>query len=276
MNLILQVQSFLERLSDSFKLGVRKSILIFCGVALALIIPMYYLSAMVANWWFYAPVNPFGISSLQIAQNKTIAKIDVKIKDAGSSELVGGEKILMSFLDNSQNLSSGYNPLVYKKQVFDNKENLILEKIEKSYLLPAQIKYITATTDNIDSSRIAIQILPESRLVEFNSKANPLLNDIAVEVRDRTIEDLGDTLRIRSSIKNNSNFIIKKVDLTLLIRDTLDSIVGVQITGIQDFQPGFLQEVSFDYPKPKNKVIRDSLDVRYDINILEPGIVKLK
>jgi hypothetical protein len=276
MSIINIIQTTIISIQDSFRIGVRKSILIFCGIVLLLIYPTYYVSANAANWWFYSSFNPFGLDSTNIVIPKTINKIEVKTKDAGSSELVNGEKILMSFLDNSANLTSGYNPLYYKKQVFDNLGNLVLEKTEKSYLLPGQIKYISSTTDNINSTRIVVQILPQSKLVDYNPKSNPLIKDIDIEIRDRTIQDLGETLRIKTTIKNKSNLIIKNVDLTLLIRDTLDSIVGVQMTNIQDFQPGFLQEVSFEYPKPKNKVIRDSLDVRYDINTLDSNVISLK
>ncbi len=273
MNILLNLQKSIESIQDSFRLGVRKSILIFCGIGIVLIIPMYYLSASVANWWFFAPFNPFGLQQMAIVQSKLDSKIDVKIKDAGTSLLTSKEKILMMFMDNSANPNFGYNPLVYKKQVLDSTGKLISEKIEKSYLLPSQIKYIATTTDNINASKINLEILPESKLTEFNSVANPLLSNINIEIRDKSIKDTGDSLQIKASVKNNSNFVIKRIDLTLLIRDTLDSIVGVQITGVNDIQPQFTQEVIFDYPKPVDKVIRDNLDVRYDINILDPNII---
>jgi hypothetical protein len=154
------------------------------------------------------------------------------------------------------------------------------ESFDKVYLLPGQTQYIFAYTDNLDATSIAIQKQADSVQVDYNPDANDFLKMPEFDIRQSLVEDSPEPgeqnlLRLTASIKNTTKFRYKKVDFIMLIRDTLDTVVGVQNYSFNEFLPDEEREIRLKYPKAVDKIAK-SLDVRYSVDFLDPSNIKLQ
>lgn len=265
-NIVLELQS-----------GVRKWVLFVLGASILLSYPAYLAGIEISKLWFYkASINPYKLDNRQIVMDRKVMQNEVIVDTVNSVELINGQKVIYTFLDNRQNMNIGYNPFVYQLQIVDKDQKVLSDETRKTYLLPGQAKYISATTSLLDAASILVKKLPESSFVEYNPDANNFLKNPDIEIREKTVEPKDkDNLTLKVSLKNTTNLIIKDLDMIILIRDSLDSITGIQDYRISGFLPGENREIKIDYPKSKTRTAK-TLDVRYSVNYLQRDSLRLK
>ena len=274
-------ENILTSILDELKAGAKKWVLIAFGVVLVLTYPVYLLAIEGTKFWFYnVPFNPQKYVNKQFVNSKNLIKAEVEIVGSNYVDLVDGRRLIYTFIDNHNNKNVGFDPFTFKKQLLDNKNQTVEESFGKVYLLPGQTQYIFDYTQNLDATTIAIQKQADSVQVDYNPDANYLLKMPEFDIRQSLVEDSTEQgeqnlLKIKASIKNTTKFRYKKVDLVMLIRDTLDSIVGVQNYSFNEFLPDEEREIRLTYPKPIDKTAK-SLDVRYSVNFLDPSNIKLQ
>ncbi len=266
---------------EDLKAGAKKWVLIVFGVVLLITYPVYFLSIQATKFWFYnVSFNPQKYINKQFVNNKNLSKAEVQIVSSSYIDLVDGKRLIYTFLDNHNDKNIGFDPFVFKKQLLDGKNQTLEESFDRVYLLPGQTQYIFAYTDNLDAVSIAIQKQSDSVQVDYNSDANSFLKMPEFDIRQSLVEDSQETneqnvLNLMTSVKNTTKFRYKKVDFILLIRDSLDAVVGVQNYSFNEFLPDEERQIRLKYPKAIDKTAK-SLDVRYSVNFLDSSNIKLE
>jgi hypothetical protein len=266
---------------EELKAGAKKWVLIAFAITVVLSYPIYLLTIQVTKFWFYnVPFNPQKFVNKEFVNSKNLQKAEVQVVSSSYVDLVDGRRLIYTFLDNRNNKNIGFDPFVFKKQLIDNKGQTVQDSFDKVYLLPSQTQYIFDYTENLDAVSIAIQKQPESSQVDYNPDATEFLKLPEFDIRQSLVEDSPEEgeqnlLRIRASVKNTTKFRYKKVDFIMLIRDTLDTVIGVQSYSFNEFLPEEEREIRLKYPKAVDKTAK-SLDVRYSVNFLDSSNIKLE
>lgn len=259
-NLVLELQS-----------GIRKWVFIAFCVSIILAYPSYLSAISLVNFWFTTSFNSNHFVAKNIVMSKVLTENELRLDTSNYVDLTNGKRLIYTFIDNRANRDLGYYPFIYKKQVTDRNNNLLVDNIETTYLLPGEAKYISAYTENQNAVAIKIEKQTSSKPTDYNPKAGVNIKNIELQIRDKSVfakSNDKNTLTLRTSIKNPTSFMIKTVDLVMLIRDSQDSIIGVQNYSFNGLLPDEEREVIVDYPAPKNRTPK-SLDVRYTINYLD-------
>jgi hypothetical protein len=274
-------ENTLNSILDELKAGAKKWVLIGFGIILVLTYPIYLLTIQATKFWFYnVPFNPQKYVNKEFVNPKNLQKAEVQIVSSSYVDLVDGKRLIYTFLDNHNNKNIGFDPFVFKKQLLNNKGQTVQDSFDKVYLLPGQTQYIFDYTENLDAVSIAIQKQSDSNQVDYNPAANDFLKLPEFDIRQSLVEDSPEDgeqnlLRIQASIKNTTKFRYKKVDFIMLIRDTLDTVIGVQSYSFNEFLPDEEREIRLKYPKAIDKTAK-SLDVRYSVNFLDSSNIKLE
>ena len=257
--------------------GVHRWVLILFAVAIVLSYPSYLLGSYASSFWFYSSnFNTSKFDNRNIVSNKKIVEKEVSLDTPSYIDLVNNQRLIYSFLNNRQNKTVGYNPFVYKLQVLDENGTVLSDEIKTTYLLPGEAKYIAAYTNSSKAVSLSIQKMPESDAVDYNPEANPFLREPELDIREKTIEEKNKTtLLLKTSFKNSTKFFIQDVDVTILIRDSQDSVVGIQDYKMSGLVSGENRDIRLEYPKPKNRTAK-SLDVRYSVNYLNSNAIILR
>jgi hypothetical protein len=267
----------MEDIALDLQSGVRRWVLVVVGVAVVFAYPSYLLGVQLSSFWFQSvDVNSKKYDKRDIVSNRKIIENEVVVDSPSVVDLNNGQRVIYTFLDNRQNRNIGYNPFVYQIQIVDKQGDVLTDETRKTYLLPGEAKYISATTTNQDAASLLVKKLPESSYVEYNPEASDFLKTPELEVREQRVAELDkNNLSLKISIKNTTNLIIKDLDIIMLIRDSQDSIIGVQDYKISGFLPDQNRDVNITYPKSKTRTAR-SLDVRYSVNYLQKDSLRLR
>lgn len=266
---------------DELKAGAKKWVLIIFGITIVLSYPIYLLTIQVTKFWFNnVPFNPQKFVNKQFVNSKNQENIAVQVVSSSYIDLVDGRRLIYTFLDNHNNKNTGFDPFVFKKQLLDSKGQIVKDSFDKVYLLPGQTQYIFDYSENLDAVSIAIQKQPESIQVDYNPFASEFLKMPEFDIRQSLVEESQEQgeqnlLKIKASIKNTTKYRYKKVDFIMLIRDTLDTVTGVQSYSFSEFLPDEEREIKLTYPKAIDKTA-NSLDVRYSVNFLDSSNIKLQ
>lgn len=274
-------ESGFNSIFEELKAGAKKWVLIGFGATVILAFPIYLLTIQATKFWFYnVPFNPQKYVNKQFVNSKVVGKAEVEIVSSSYVDLVDGRRLIYTFLDNHNNKSVGFDPYTFKKQLLNSNKQTIEESFDKVYLLPGQTQYIFAYTENLDAVAIAVQKQADSVQIDYNPEASEFLKMPEFDIRQSQVEDSPvegeqNLLRLRASIKNTTKFRYKKVDFILLIRDTLDTVIGVQSYSFNEFLPNEEREIKLTYPKAIDKTAK-SLDLRYSVNFLDASNIKLQ
>lgn len=261
---------FREFLSNTFRGGVHRWIFIYLIVGLILIFPFYLLGQLGSRLWYQLPANPAHFVNKELINKDYLTKNDgsLKFDEVGVSELLGDQKLLYTFANNQGNKNFGYDPFVYKAQVLDENGKILSESTESTYILPGEASFISTYSDNPAAVNLKIIQLPQTKQIQYNPLANPLLKKIQLDVRDSSVTELDQSnLSLKASFKNINKLQINKIDAILIVRDSQDGIVGAKNFSFNNLVPGEERAIDLQYPKPKDKNAI-SIDVRYSVNYL--------
>jgi|694.fasta_scaffold45553_1 hypothetical protein len=271
------INNWLQSFLLYFQGGVRRKILIFLGICLVLLAPIYFLGQIGSTVWANVDLNPNKLQNKSIVLQKLIQENEFGIDRSQNVPLANNETVLYTTINNRQNPLIGYFPFTYRLQVLDKQGSVIENKIESSYLLPEEFKYIVASTGNDKADRLIVSTIEdESRPVLFNPYSINLASKVSLDVRNPTVlSDPNSTdLTISAYVKNNDLVDIKKLDVLYLIRDRRDRVVGVGQYQLEYLKAGEERFFSLKYPKPKFRTAV-SLEVRPFVNYLDKNNLKL-
>jgi hypothetical protein len=263
----------LENLSLYFQGGVRRSIIIFAVILLILIFPVYYLGKFVSGLTAKSYLN---MSSLAV--NPKIQTYDYEIGKTQRAELKDGTSVLYAAVRNKKNRDIGFYPWNYSVQILDKNGAVITPKETfESYLLPDDNKYIVAPAPANGSD---MQIIEESgtQKTTYNPNANPLLTQPNVTVQNNqvVVDKNTQTMTVSALLRNEDKRFIEKIDVTYFVRDTQESILYIGTSSFNGFVAGSERDFRItNLPLPSNGDPR-TVDVRWSVNYLTNGAMKLK
>ncbi len=268
---------FREFVSNAFRGGVHRWIMVYIVIGMILIFPVYFLGQLGSKAWYQLPANPAHFVNKELIRSDYLVKNDkiLKFDEVGTADLLGDQKMLYTFANNQSNKNFGYDPFVYKAQVLDENGKILSETTDSTYILPGEASFISTYSDNPLASDLKIIQLPQSKQVQYNPLTNPLLKKVQLDIRDSSVTELDQSnLNLKASIKNINNFQINKIDLILIIRDSQDGIVGAKNFSFNNLGPGDERSVELPYPKPKDKNALN-IDVRYSVNFLDSDNIRV-
>lgn len=266
----------IETLNLYFQGGVRRSVLVVCIILVILSVPSYFIGQLTSALWANTDLNPGKLDRRIFVKDKIVTQQEYSIDRSSIVPLANGEVVLYSTVNNRNNPYIGYNPFVYRIQILDNQGTVLDEKIEESYLLPGEFKYVLATTKNSSATRLVITPLPQTKAVLFNPFKLNLANKFNVEIRNPVVRNLDNSqeLEVLAFVKNQELIEIRNLDLLYIIRDDRDRVVGIGKYRVDFLKSGEEKEFILRYPKPKYRTAT-RLDLRSFVNYLEPNNVRL-
>lgn len=279
MSILDNFSKNLETASIYFQGGVRRGIIIFLGIGLLFLAPVYFFGQLGSTVWSNLDVNPFRVENKQIVNPKVLLESDFTIDRSQLVPLINNETVLYTTINNKANSLIGYWPFVYRMQVLDNKGAIVEENIEKSYLLPGEVGYIVANPGNDLGTKLVVSPEPGTKAIlynPFNINLKDRINTQTIQIRNNTVTAIenSDQLEIRATLKNTDLIEIKGLDILYIIRDSRDKVVGIGKYKIDYLPPGTEKEFYLKYPKPRFRTAT-RLEVRPFVNYLDKNSVSL-
>ena len=252
--------------------GFKTWVLIFCISGLVLIFPFYYLGGFVGKMYYNQPLKTDYVNP-----KKNSIK-DFKIGKTNIVPLVNGQQEIYTSIDNRQNPEIGYWPWIYRYQILNRDGIVIDENTVESFLLPNELKYLVVRDQTGKGRDIKIFQERSSRVISYNPN-NPIFpKKPEIEIINQTgIEENPDkrSLKLTATIKNKDLVEISELSLTYIVRDTRQSIVGINNLKIFNLSPNEERQVDIpSYPKPVDR-FPSVLEIRISANFLDEKLVKL-
>ncbi len=268
------LQYKIENLSLYFQGGIRRSILIFTGVSIALLAPIYFLGQLSSNLWFNTSANPNKFDSSNIVNPKNLSEEPLIFSDTQIVRLIGGENTLYTTINNKANSEIGYWPFIYSIQSLDKDDKVIFQKRAQTYILPGQTKYIVLP--NTTGEKLKIIREPETKAVSYNPNQIGIYREPKIVIKDQTVvkDEKSNTLKVKAIFKNDDQLYINLVDVLYIIRDSRQSVVGIGEYTFESFYPGTEKNIEIDYPMPLNRLATQP-DIRWSINYLDNSTLKI-
>ncbi len=250
--------------------GVRRNIWIFVIFCLILIFPFYLIGMFLGN-----TISGVVYDKSDIVSQKNIEIADYEIGETEVVSLNNGEKDLYVRVSNSLNKEVGFFPWVYTYQVL-NKQGEVLDQGENSdYLLPGEVKYVIIRTDSEEASEVRLTDNQDTTPVFFNQESGNIAEPkIVIASNDFEETEDGDSLLLKINIRNDDILTIKEIDVTYIIRDTRQSVVGIGKTKVRNLKPDESRDLNIKHPKPENRT-PNYLEPRWSINYLDENAVFL-
>jgi len=263
------LQYSLETASIHFQGGVRRSVFIFLGFCLILLIPLYFIGQGVAGFWASSDLNPVSISYQNMQNPKTTNIYNYRV-DRSQQVPLRDETVLYTTINNQNNTEIGYNPLTYTVQVLDIDGEIIFSERQQDFLLPGEIKYVIANPGREDGYEIRLIEEPQTNPVLFNSFASNFNNILdSIDVRNPTVTEMDeDNLELKAVLKNNSLIEIRELEVLYIIRGNRDRVIGIGQRTINNLESNEERDFLARYPKAKYRRARN-LDIRVRVNYLE-------
>ena len=266
------LQYRVENLSIAFQGGVRRGIIIFAGVCLVLLAPVYFGGSASANLFR----NTWFDSKNDIIP-KDLNQANYQVSETEIVPLASGEKALYISVNNKENSTTGYFPWVYTLQITSKDGTLLDQQKFSSYLLPEEVKYLTLNSADPSAVKLTLIEEPATQKVFYNPNANNNQKKPDIQIRnDQIIQQPGtNKIKISAIFKNNTEFFIEKVDILFLVRDSRQSVVGIGVFNFSGFVAGSERIIDLDYPKPLDREAR-FLDLRWAVNYLDKNSIVLR
>ena len=264
------LQRRIENAALYFQGGVRRSLLIFSGVIIVLLTPVYFLgqlSATVLKSFWFDDAN--AINSREIVVN------DYTISPTEIVPLSDGSQDLYVSVSNKRNSDVGFYPWIYTLQVLNGDGQTIDQQRVQSFLLPDETKFVVARSSDPDARTIRITEESGTQPVIYNPESPTSVRNPDIEIRQQRLTVIDDnTVRIFAQFKNNDIVRVEQVNVLYIIRDTRQAVVGIGTIQFSGFLPEDLRDFSIDYPTPADREPR-FLDLRWNVNYLDENSVRL-
>ena len=163
-------------------------------------------------------------------------------------EVTPGVYDVVGYIEN-QNADSGVPKLLYRFKLYDEKNVLVAERDGKTYLGPNQTSAIfegQVRTGERVPKRVFLEFEEGYNWVKIDSRASK----ISFSVEDKNLTDVSTAPNLSASVKNNSLFDLKNVEVVAILRDADDNAIAVSKTVIEDMPKQSSGTVFFTWLKP--------------------------
>lgn len=270
MSFVDEWQYRIENWSLYFQGGIRRGILIGVGLSVGLSVPVFFLGGLISDVYSNTWLN-----SNQLVINKDNSFVTPTFSETQVIRLSNGKSDLYATINNRTNETIGFYPYRYTVQVLNEFGVILEQRIENSYLLPGEVKFVVVNTSQPDATKL--NIIPDEsniKAIQYNPQANTTLKAPNIQARNTEITELpdGQNLRVRILLKNDDIVFVNEVDILYILRDTRDSVIAIGTARFNGFTAGSERQVIVTIPKPMDRqVVTD--DIRWSVNYLDPNSV---
>jgi hypothetical protein len=263
------LQRRIENAALYFQGGVRRSILIFGGIILILLTPVYFLGQLSSSLW-----KQFWYDETNMVNSKVIEVAEYTVSETEIVPLADGNKDLYVSVSNKRNQDIGFFPWNYTIQILNGTDQILSQERVSSFLLPDETKFIVARSEDPTAQKIRIteESGTQPTLYNPNSPTSVVNPDIEVRQEQLTVNEDG-TVTVFAQFKNNDIVRVERVNVLYIIRDTRQAVVGIGTVQFSGFFPEDIRNFEIDYPAPADREPR-FLDLRWNVNYLDNNIVR--
>jgi hypothetical protein len=265
----LDLQYNLENFALWFQGGIRRWVLIFVGICVVLLAPMYFLGILLSNTWNTFGGNPNRYDDRQILTKKSIPEQDWVISKTQVVPLATGENVLYVSISNKANPLIGYFPFVYDIQILDKDGKALFNETQENYILPGTIRYLVVKSSNPQAAEVRLVRNTKTQPIYYNPNSKTI-READVRLINQNLRDITFTrdLEISATLKNFDRRQIKVLDILYILRDSRQSVVGIGTVQLTNLKPGEESSFKFLYPKPAER-IATILDLQWTVNYLD-------
>lgn len=214
--------------------------------------------------------NEAGIDCGGSCLNACFAQVDpISVLWARAFRVVPGRYNAVAYFEN-HNKNTAVNKLNYRFRFADG-NNVYIGKREGSTYIPPSGKFaVFEPAINLGNS------VPVYVTFEFTQTPNWIqiskekINQLKVLVSNIVLVDEATSPRLSATIKNNSLFSIKEIDVIAILYDANHNAVSVSRTYLETLAGEESQEVNFTWPEPlSEKVIEKEIIPMYNISLVK-------
>ena len=273
--MVFDLQYNLENFTLWFQGGIRRWVLIFAGICVILLAPMYFLGILLSNVWSTLHANPNRFNNANLVTKKSIPELDWAISKTQVVPLATGENVLYVSISNKANTLIGYFPFSYNIQILDANGNALFNEVQETYILPGGIRYLVVKSNSSNASEIKLTRSEKTQPVYYNPNSKNI-KEPDVRVISQNLKDITFTknMEIGATFKNFDQRQIKVLDVLYILRDSRQSVVGIGTVQLTDLRPNEEKSFKFLYPKPLDRVAT-ILDLQWTVNYLDPSNIFL-
>ena len=271
----LDLQYNLENFALWFQGGIRRWVLIFVGICVVLLAPMYFLGILLSNTWNTFPANANRFDNKNLLTKKVIPELDWTISKTQIVPLATGENVLYVSISNKANPLIGYFPFFYNIQILDKDGKAVFNQIQETYILPGSIRYLVVKSDNPNAAEVRL-VRSEKTVPVYYNPNSKTVREADVRLVNQNLKDITFTknLEISATLKNFDKRQIKVLDVLYILRDARQSVVGIGTVQLTNLKPGDERSFEFFYPKPLERTAT-ILDLQWSVNYLDTDNVFL-
>lgn len=167
----------------------------------------------------------------------------------------------------NQNYGSGKVP--YKFELYNSQDNLIIEYSGSTYILPNQTKYLlkvkAESAEPVKQIKISFNKVEWKKLEDYQS---PQIGIQQKEYRLLSNEEPGFS-QVRAILINKTGFDLNKVDIDILLFDSFNRLVAININEINTFMTGQERDFFSTWFSPINGQVV-SVIIEAETNIFDP------
>ncbi len=255
-----------------------RSILVLFIVTFVMVLPLYNLGKFGADIWDTFPSNANHFSKKDIVHPKVVEIKNPTLSQTNSAPLINGQNYLYISINNQVNPEVGFYPFVYKMLIYNASGTIIFQKDYSNYLLPGKTKYIVSPPMTEDASTMSVVVDDQATVpINVNPNGDKVYREPKIDIRNKDVEPIKGTsnLLITASFKNEDKIRIKEMNVLYLVRDLRERVVGIGETTLKNFGPDATQDLSLEYPAPKD---RDATiaDMQWSVNYLDENNLTLE
>lgn len=243
---------------------------------------VFFLTLFAIGFLIYSLTRPAPTCSDGI-QNQDEEEIDCggpclscELRELKEIEVLSTDAILnqSDFYDlvaqiKNPNQNYGSNQVPYQFKVYDSNNSLITNYSDSTYILPNQTKYIIQTKIRISRSFDRIEF--SFGQIEWEKLVDYQMPQLAVQQKEYRLLDAQETgfSQARGVLVNKSSFDFEQVNVDILLFDSFNQLVGLNVTEIRTLLSG--QERDFFatwFSQVKGEVVLVEMEV--ETNVFDP------
>jgi hypothetical protein len=264
-----ELQYRLENLAIWFQGGVRRSVLIFAGICLILLAPIYFLAGFLSNVWAGVSFNSSQFNGTNYFSSKFIQERNWTVSNTQVVSLKDGSREVYASINNKLNPQIGYSPFVYDLQVLDDNNSVLFQETRETYLLPGDVKFIVVRSQDGRAGKLKIGKNNRTQAYYYNPNSKnykkPNIRVVSTDFRVRTFTN---DMTVLFTLKNDDQVRVNKVDVVFTVRDSRESVIGIGDFSFEDFKPGEQRDFSLPYTQPLEREPR-LITVEWSVNYLD-------
>lgn len=124
-----------------------------------------------------------------------------------------------------------------------------------TYVNPAQPRYLIFSLTGLSSAPANAQLQLDAAAVQWGALELDAAGLVSFAVQNENLQNKPGSVRYQATVINRSSFDFDTVDVTILLRNAADDIVGAGSTVLRTLTAGELRDIAVDWPFPVSAAV---------------------